>query len=123
MAPTFRRPPELDTGETLAGRLGVATGNASIAFGKGGKGEALILAVRCQGAGRMEIAVRPVHVAFPLKCRTGRPTTIYNQVNIGGAENGGVASVEAPSSVRWAMTIGRGAPAPEEPPTAAADSP
>ncbi|MGW2730380.1 hypothetical protein [Streptomyces sp. NPDC001494] len=111
-----QRPPELDAGETLAGRLAVTTGNASIAFGKGRKGDALILAVRCQGTGRMRVAVRPVHVSFPLDCRAGRTGTVYNQVNTGGAEDGGVASVEAPPSVRWSMTIGRGTPPREEPP-------
>ncbi|MGW1589524.1 hypothetical protein [Streptomyces sp. NPDC002386] len=120
--PALQRPPELDADETLAGRLGATTGNASIAYGKGGKGDALILAVRCQGPGRMKIAVRPVHVTFPLECRTDRPGTVYNQVNVTGAQAAGVASVEAPSSVRWSMTIGRGAPPREEPPTAATGS-
>ncbi|MBJ6640045.1 hypothetical protein H4K36_23225 [Streptomyces sp. DHE7-1] len=115
-------PPELDADETLAGRLGTTTGNASIAYGKGRKGDALILAVRCQGPGRMKIAVRPVHVTFPLECRADRPSTVYNQVNVTGTQTAGVASVEAPSPVRWSMTIGRGAPPREEPPTAATGS-
>ena len=120
--PPTQRPPALDADETLAGRQGVTTGNASIPFGKGRKGDALILAVRCQGAGRVEIAVRPVHVSFPLKCRADRPSTTYNQVNVAGTEGSGVASVAAPSSVHWSMTIGRGAPPQEEPPTATPES-
>ncbi|MFF8473344.1 hypothetical protein [Streptomyces sp. NPDC015414] len=120
--PVHQAPPELDADETLAGRLGVTTGNASIAYGKGRKGDALILAVRCQGPGRMTIAVRPVHVTFPLECRADRPSTVYNQVNVTGAQAAGVASVEAPSPVRWSMTIGRGTPPRAERPTAATDS-
>ncbi|MGW5367503.1 hypothetical protein ACWER6_13565 [Streptomyces sp. NPDC004009] len=119
--PVRQTPPELDSGETLAGRLGVTTGNASIPYGKGRKGDALIIAVRCQGTGRMKVAVRPVHVSFPLTCRADRTDTVYNQVNVGGAGGSGVASVEAPSSVRWSMTIGRGAP-PREGAPAATDS-
>ncbi|MEU1704634.1 hypothetical protein ABZ478_04425 [Streptomyces sp. NPDC005706] len=120
--PAPQGPPELDADETLAGRQGMTTGNASIAFGEGRKGDALIIAVRCQGTGRMRIAVRPVHVAFPLRCRADRPSTIYNQVNVTAARAGGVASVEAPPSVHWSMTIARGTPPQEEPPTATTGS-
>ncbi|MEU2550504.1 hypothetical protein ABZ589_02180 [Streptomyces sp. NPDC013313] len=119
--PVRQTPPELDSGETLAGRLGVTTGNASIPYGKGRKGDALIIAVRCQGTGRMKVALRPVYVSFPLNCRADRTDTVYNEVNVGGAGSSGVASVEAPSSVRWSMTIGRGAP-PQEGSPAATDS-
>ncbi|MEU1407668.1 hypothetical protein ABZ471_35975 [Streptomyces sp. NPDC005728] len=110
--PPVQKPPELDAGEALAGRQNVTSGNASFAFREGRKGDALIVAVRCRGAGVVKVAVRPVHVSFPLKCLTDEVSTVYNQVAVGGADRSGVVSVEAPSSVRWTMTIGRGAPEP-----------
>ncbi|UXY28825.1 hypothetical protein [Streptomyces sp. HUAS TT20] len=73
--PPVQKPPELDDDETLAGRQKVTGGNASIEFSKGKKGEALIVAVRCQGAGKIEVAVRSVHVSFVLNCLAGEVST------------------------------------------------
>ncbi|MFF9156091.1 hypothetical protein ACF1AB_28120 [Streptomyces sp. NPDC014846] len=118
----MQQPPELDDDETLAGRRQVTRGNATLAFRKGKKGDALIVAVRCQGPGTIKVAVRSVHVSFPLECLANKVSTTYNQVGIGRVDRSGVVSVEAPSAVRWSMTIGRGAPAEEESPTAAPES-
>ncbi|MFF9373470.1 hypothetical protein ACF1BB_02835 [Streptomyces griseoluteus] len=115
--PSVQEPPELNAGETLAGRQKVTTGNAEVGFASGGKGDALIIAVRCQGAGTVKVVVRPVRVSFPLKCLAGKAGTIYNQVAVSGANRDGTVSVEAPPAVRWSLTVGRGAPAEEEPPT------
>ncbi|MEU3862835.1 hypothetical protein AB0F03_37020 [Streptomyces sp. NPDC028722] len=115
--PGVQHPPELDPDETLAGRQTVTSGNATLPFNKGRKGDALIVAVRCQGQGTIKVAVRPVHVSFPLECVAGKVSTTYNQVAVGGANHSGVVSVEAPTAVRWSMTIGRGLPAEEDPPT------
>ncbi|MGW2743951.1 hypothetical protein [Streptomyces sp. NPDC001450] len=120
--PPVQQPPRLDADETLAARQKATTGNASLAFGKGRKGDALIVAVRCQGAGRIKVAVRSAHVTFPLECLAGQVSTTYNQLAVSGVDRSGVVSVEAPSSVRWSMTVGRGAPAQEETPTATAES-
>ncbi|MET8580466.1 hypothetical protein ABZX39_06170 [Streptomyces collinus] len=105
--PLFHRAPELDLDETLAGRQEPMTGNASFTFTKGRKGDTLILAVRCQGEGRVEVTVRPVHVAFALRCPADRADTVYHQVRVTGTARGGTASVQAPSTVRWSMTVGR----------------
>ncbi|MGW3115429.1 hypothetical protein [Streptomyces sp. NPDC001091] len=113
-----RRPPELDAGETLAGRRMVTTGNAEVEFAEGGKGDALIVAVRCQGEGTVEVAVRPVHVSFPVECLAGEVSTVYQQVAVSGVSRAGVVSVEAPTAVRWSLTVGRGAPDEEESPGA-----
>ncbi|MEV7200605.1 hypothetical protein [Streptomyces griseoluteus] len=115
--PSVQKPPELSAGETLAGRQKVTTGNAEIGFAGGEKGDALIVAVRCQGAGVVKVAVRPVRVSFPLKCLVGKASTIYNQIAVSGANRDGTVSVEAPSGVHWSLTVGRGAPAEEEPST------
>ncbi|MDX2593241.1 hypothetical protein PV343_13485 [Streptomyces sp. WI03-4A] len=100
----------------------MTTGSASFTYSKGKKGDALIVAVRCQGAGKIKVAVRSVHVTFPLECVADQVSTTYNQVGVGGVDRSGVVSVEAPSSVRWSMTIGRGEPAQEETPTAKSES-
>ncbi|MFC9282379.1 hypothetical protein [Streptomyces collinus] len=108
--PLFHRAPELDPDEILAGRREPITGGASFAFTGGRKGDTLILALRCQGEGRVEATVRPVHVAFSLRCPADRADTVYHQVRVTGTARGGTASVQAPSTVRWSMTIGRTRP-------------
>ncbi|MEU6317089.1 hypothetical protein [Streptomyces sp. NPDC047009] len=113
--PSLQEPPKLDGDETLAGQQKVTRGSASFAFGAGKKGEALIVAVSCQGTGKIEVAVRPASASFPLECRPGEVNTIRNEVLVHGVERTGTVSVEAPSAVRWAVTIGRGEPAQVEP--------
>ncbi|WP_333779180.1 hypothetical protein [Streptomyces sp. IBSBF 3136] len=105
--PMFHRSPELNPDEILAGRLEPTTGNASIAFTGGRKGDTLILALRCQGQGEVSVTVRPVHVAFTLSCPVDRADTVYHEVRVTGTAHSGTATVEAPSTVRWSMTIGR----------------
>ncbi|MEU9785486.1 hypothetical protein AB0H92_31760 [Streptomyces phaeochromogenes] len=107
-----KAPPELDDSETVVARRGETRGGGTFEFGEGEKGEALIIAVRCQGKGEIEVSVKPVNVGFPLECVDGRAgtatSTAYNQVDVAGVEKKGTVSVLAPSSVRWSMTIGRG---------------
>ncbi|MFC8194417.1 hypothetical protein ACFUTV_03395 [Streptomyces sp. NPDC057298] len=106
---TVKSPPELDDTETLAGRQGETRGGGTFEFLEGRKGDALIVAVRCQGKGEIKVSVRPVKVGFPLECADGEASTIYNEVRVAGAEKKGTVSVHGPSSVRWSMTIGRSA--------------
>ncbi|WP_256923600.1 MULTISPECIES: hypothetical protein [unclassified Streptomyces] len=107
-------PPELDGSERLAGQQPETRGNASFSYAKGAAGEALIVAVRCRGAGTVKVAVKTVNVSFPLECLEGETTTTYNQVGISGVEKPGTVSVTAPSGVHWSMTIGRGEPPAED---------
>ncbi|WP_319188796.1 hypothetical protein [Streptomyces sp. AK04-3B] len=116
--PSLRRPPELEPDTSLAGRQEVTTGNATVPYGMGKKGDALTIAVSCQGKGRVTVVVQPVQVSFPLECGAPQVTTIANQVAVAGVERGGAVSVEASPAVHWAMTIGRGMPAEVEPPGA-----
>ncbi|MDT6985331.1 hypothetical protein ACFSUJ_33335 [Streptomyces lusitanus] len=101
-------PPELDQSERMAGQQPETTGSASFSFAKGAAGDALIVAVRCRGAGTMNVAVRTVSVSFPVRCLAGGTRTLFNQVGLSGAEEPGSVSVTAPSGVHWSMTIGRG---------------
>ncbi|QQM41146.1 hypothetical protein [Streptomyces liliifuscus] len=108
----------MDDSETVAGRQGETRGGGTFEFGEGEKGDALIIAVRCQGKGEIKVSVKPVNVGFPLECVDGEAgtttSTTYNQVGVAGVEKKGTVSVLAPSSVRWSMTIGRGKPAEAE---------
>lgn len=56
---------ELDDAETVAGRQGVTRGGGSFEFSAGEKGDTLVIAVRCQGEGKIKLSVQPVNVAFP----------------------------------------------------------
>ncbi|MET9563911.1 hypothetical protein [Streptomyces tauricus] len=107
--------PELDDTETVAGRQGVTRGGGSFEFSAGEKGDALIVAVRCQGKGKIKVSVHPVNVGFPLNCVDGEASTTYNEVDVAGVEKKGTVSVLGPSSVRWSMTVGRGEPTEGEP--------
>lgn len=115
---SVKSPPKLDDSETVAGRQGETRGGGTFEFGEGEKGDALIIAVRCQGKGEIKVSVKPVNVGFPLECVDGEAgtttSTTYNQVGVAGVEKKGTVSVLAPSSVRWSMTIGRGKPAEAE---------
>jgi hypothetical protein len=117
-----KSPPELDDTETIAGRQGETRGSSTFEFSAGEKGDALIVAVRCQGTGEIKVSVKPVNVGFPLECVDGEASTTYNQVGVAGVEKKGIVSVLAPSSVRWSMTIGRGEPAEAELPEPSGES-
>lgn len=116
--PSLQKPPELDPDASLAGRQKVTTGNASIPYSKGKKGDALTIAVSCQGKGKITVAVRPVQVSFPLECGADQVSTVSNEFALSGVERSGVVSVEAFSAVRWSLTVGRGAPTEADPPGA-----
>ncbi|CAL9424431.1 hypothetical protein SUDANB38_01938 [Streptomyces sp. enrichment culture] len=64
----------------------------------------------------MRVVVDSVKVSFPLDCVAGKVNTTYNQVGVAGVERSGTVSVQAPSSVEWSMTVGRGKLAQQEPP-------
>ncbi|MGA5125487.1 hypothetical protein ACPCAG_19600 [Streptomyces pseudogriseolus] len=101
-------PPELDRSERMAGQQPETTGSAGFSYAEGAAGDALIVAVRCRGAGTMNVAVSTVSVSFPVRCLAGETRTFYNQVGLSGAEKPGSVRVIAPPGVHWSMTIGRG---------------
>jgi hypothetical protein len=108
----------LDADSSVAGRRQVTTGNAEVPYSRGKKGDALTVAVSCQGKGKITVAVESVHVSFPLECGAHGSSSVVNQFALSEAERSGVVSVEASPAVRWSMTIGHGAPAQAEPPDA-----
>lgn len=112
-------PPELDAGmgETLAGQRAATRGNASLEYSGGAKGKALIVAVSCKGDGSITVNVPVVKTSFPLECSVGEPAVTYNQLALSAADKPGTVSVTAPSTVTWAVTVGRGDPAAEDAPS------
>lgn len=106
--PSVEQPPELDETEALAAEQAKTRGNRNVQFGAGKKRQVLILAVRCQGDGTVNVTVRPVSVTFPLECLDGEVSTTYNQVGVPGVEKKGTVSIAAPPTVQWSMTVGRG---------------
>lgn len=110
--------PELDAamGEELAGQRAETRGNASFAYTGGERDKALIVAVNCRGVGTITVAVPVMDVSFPLECGAGEPAVTYNQLAMKSAYQPGTVSVTAPSTVTWAVTVGRGEAAQAESP-------
>lgn len=111
--PSVEQVPELYETEAVAAEQGKTLGSRTVEFAPGKKGDALIVAVRCQGKGTIDVTVRPSDVTFPLECLDGEVSTTYNQVDVPGVEKKGTVSVEAPSTIQWSMTVGRGEAAAE----------
>ncbi|WP_318216629.1 hypothetical protein [Streptomyces sp. SCL15-6] len=113
-------PPELDpeSGEVFAGRHGVTRGSASFSYEAGPQGKALIVAVSCLGStGTVKVTVPVLGTDFPLECGTAEPAVTYNQLAMQAAHRAGTVTVTAPSTATWAITVGRGNTAEQEPPT------
>ncbi|MEU3733919.1 hypothetical protein AB0E81_31680 [Streptomyces sp. NPDC033538] len=75
------------------------------------------LAVSCRGTGTIEVSVPVLGTSFPLECGTAEPAVTYNQLAMSSAHKAGTVAVTAPSSVTWALTVGRGNAAEEDIPT------
>lgn len=87
-------------------------GSAHLEFAKARKGEgnALTVAVSCEGKGTIEVRLRPGGISFPMDCLDNEVTTIENQFTGDDSNRAGTVSVTAPSGVRWSLSLGRGEP-------------
>ncbi|MFC8062828.1 hypothetical protein [Streptomyces sp. NPDC057293] len=114
---TGLEPPALDpeAGEVVAGQRGETHGNASFSYDAGSRGKALIVAVSCRGTGTVKVSVPVLGTDFPLECSTAEPAVTYNQLVMNAAHKAGTVAVTAPSTVTWALTVGRGNAAEQEP--------
>ncbi|MGA5730543.1 hypothetical protein ACPCI1_18120 [Streptomyces seoulensis] len=90
----------------------LTSGSAVRQFGRGKKGDALFVEVRCRGAGTLNVVVRPVRMSFPVECSAGKDNTVHNEMAVAGADGAGTVVVTAPPAVRWALTVGHETPAP-----------
>lgn len=111
--------PELDSrdGEVLAGRRGPARGDGGFSYRAGPAGKALVVAVTCQGRGTIDVALPAMDAGFRFECRTDEPTLTHNQLAVEDAREPGTVKVTAPSTVTWAVTVGRGDPTAKDAPT------
>ncbi|MFB7779578.1 hypothetical protein [Streptomyces bauhiniae] len=93
----------------------LTSGSAVREFGRGKKGDALFVEVRCRGKGTVQVVVRPVRMSFPVECSAGKDSTVHNEAAVAGADRAGTVAVRAPSAVRWALTVGHVTAARAEP--------
>ncbi|MFD9037450.1 hypothetical protein ACFVZA_39355 [Streptomyces bottropensis] len=110
------RAPDLQMADRVILRRDGTRGNASMEFGKArqGDGDTMSVGVECEGKGRIEVTLRPLHTSFSMECREGEVTGEYNQLTQDAADRAGTVSVTAPSGVRWSLSIGRGEPAEQD---------
>ncbi|MBL3670783.1 hypothetical protein JL475_33465 [Streptomyces sp. M2CJ-2] len=68
---------------------------------------ALSVLVNCQGEGTLTVSVDPVGLSFPLECVDGEVSSTYNELALKQTRPQATVKVEAPSPVRWSLTIGQ----------------
>lgn len=109
-AESVERAPDLGSGDSVAVRQQGTRGNRALEFPEARKddGDALTIAVRCQGEGRLDITLRPLSATFPVTCHDDDVTTAYNQFALSAARDAGTVSVTASPTTVWSLTIGRG---------------
>ncbi|MEU0967564.1 hypothetical protein ABZ357_19800 [Streptomyces sp. NPDC005917] len=103
---TVTRAPVLPGGEIVAQAANVS-GNRTVEIRGGIKAGALSVLVNCQGQGKLTVSLEPVGLSFPLECVNGEVSSTFNQLDLKRDRGHGTVSVTAPSSVRWALTVGR----------------
>jgi hypothetical protein len=81
------------------------TGNATLPLAGGLKEGTLGLQVNCQGKGTLTVSLEPSGVSFPLECVPQEVTSTYNQVRLKRARGEATLQINAPSTVRWALTV------------------
>jgi hypothetical protein len=108
-----KRAPELN-GDVVLIRQDVTHGNSTLEFPAAGKGDgdALVVAVRCHGDGRLTVRLRPLGVDFPVDCAAREVGTFQHEFAVSAARRAGTVTVTASTaSLRWSLSVGRGAPA------------
>ncbi|MFF7262040.1 hypothetical protein ACFZCL_17385 [Streptomyces sp. NPDC008159] len=115
--PVDHRAPRLGGGKVLI-RQDETHGSRVLEFPRAGKGDgdALVVAVRCHGEGRIDVRLRPLGVGFPVECRAGDVRTVHHEAALSHSRDAGTVAVTAtpaasaaPGSVRWSLTVGRDA--------------
>lgn len=98
--------PKLPYGKTLA-EVASAHGNQTVELSDGIDAGALSVLVNCQGKGSVTISVKPINLTFALECVEGEVSSTYNELSLKQAREQASLSVTAPSTVRWALTVGQ----------------
>ncbi|MET9734442.1 hypothetical protein ABZZ79_28545 [Streptomyces sp. NPDC006458] len=113
--PVEVEPPDIDAaGESPAGQRQPTHGNAVFAYEGGRRGKALIVAVSCRGRGTVTVDLPEMRVSFRHTCAPGEAAVVQNEFALASAYRPGTVSVRAPSTVTWAVTVGRGEPVEED---------
>jgi hypothetical protein len=102
---TVTKAPVLPDGEVVAQAVNVS-GSRELEIEGGLKSGPLAVLVNCKGKGELTVEVKPVGLNFPLNCVAGEVSSTYNQVDLKNTRERGTVNVIAPSSVRWAITVG-----------------
>ncbi|WEH17310.1 hypothetical protein [Streptomyces sp. VNUA24] len=104
--------PDLDMAERIVLRRDGARGSAAMEFGKAkkGDGKALTVGAECEGEGEIEVSLRPMDASFSVACGDGEVSGEYNEFSVEDAVRAGTVTVNAPSTVRWSLSVGRGDP-------------
>lgn len=100
------RAPVLPDAEVVAQAVN-ARGNRQLDVEGGLESGPLSILVNCRGKGRLTVLVEPAGLGFPLNCGPGEVSSTYDQLDLQAAHGRATVSVTAPSSVRWALTVGR----------------
>ncbi|MEU7291741.1 hypothetical protein AB0A76_00830 [Streptomyces exfoliatus] len=82
-------------------------GNMEVALQGGVREAPLGIMVSCEGKGTMNVTYAPAGLSFPLQCVNGTVSTTFNQIDLKQKRASASISVQAPSSVRWAMSVGQ----------------
>ncbi|MFI1763623.1 hypothetical protein ACH41H_16465 [Streptomyces sp. NPDC020800] len=98
--------PRLPDG-TVVARAADAVGNREMDLRGGLENGTLSVLVNCRGKGRLTVHVQPVGLSFPLACVDGEVRSTYNRLKLKRPRGHGTVSVTVPSTVRWALTVGR----------------
>ncbi|WP_435975569.1 hypothetical protein [Streptomyces sp. Qhu_M48] len=82
-------------------------GNMAVPLTGGVRKGSLGIMVSCKGKGTVRVTFEPSGLAFPLECVDQVVSTTYNQIDLKYDRSSAHVHVEAPGSVRWAMTVGQ----------------
>lgn len=79
-------------------------GNAELPLGKIHAGR-LAVQVNCQGSGKINVAVDPTGLSFPLECVAAESSSTYSELHLKADRTEGTIHITAPITVRWALTV------------------
>jgi hypothetical protein len=107
-APSVKKVPELAS----AGITVLVSGShlkGSVIYpipGRVRAGEALVIAVNCQGPGRLDAEVRAVGMSFSLPCEKGTVLPALNEFQMDSSHSLGALRFTAKPDVMWSFTVG-----------------
>ncbi|MEW2060879.1 hypothetical protein AB0899_08910 [Streptomyces sp. NPDC007002] len=80
-------------------------GNAQLPLNEDIGAGRLAIQVNCQGQGKIQIAIDPTGLSFPLDCVEKEVSSTYNEVHLKRERKEGTVRVTAPAGIRWAVTV------------------